>query len=136
MAGIGRGQLRVLEDRVNARRKNFEFYVAQLQGMPGIGFMPDAGWGRHTRWLTAITIDPTQFGADREAVRLALEAQNIEARPVWKPMHQQPVFSRFERFGGEVSDDLFEHGLCLPSGSNLTAADLERVVGIIQTLPR
>jgi len=136
LAGIGRGQLRVLEDRVNARRKNFEFYVAQLQGMPGIGFMPDAGWGRHTRWLTAITIDPTQFGADREAVRLALEAQNIEARPVWKPMHQQPVFSRFERFGGEVSDDLFEHGLCLPSGSNLTAADLERVVGIIQTLPR
>ena len=136
LAGIGRGQLRVLEDRVAARRRNFEFYVSQLQSLPGVGFMPDAGWGRHTRWLTAITIDPKRFGADRDAVRLALEAQNIEARPVWKPMHRQPVFAKFERVGGEVSDDLFDHGLCLPSGSNLTTADLERVVGIIRSLRR
>jgi pyridoxal phosphate-dependent aminotransferase EpsN len=134
LAGIGRGQLRVLEDRVNARRRNFDFYVRNLGDLPGIGFMPDADWGRHTRWLTAITIDPKKFGADREAVRVALEAQNIEARPVWKPMHLQPVFSRFEKFGGAVSEDLFAHGLCLPSGSNLTPADLERVVGVIRSL--
>ena len=136
LAGIGRGQLRVLEDRVNARRRNFEHYVQHLGDLPGIGFMPDAGWGRHTRWLTAITVDPARFGADREAVRLALEAQNVEARPVWKPMHRQPVFAGSPCFGGAVSDDLFAHGLCLPSGSNLTTQDLDRVVGIIRTLRR
>jgi pyridoxal phosphate-dependent aminotransferase EpsN len=134
LAGIGRGQLRVLEDRVDARRRNFEFYVQRLQDLPGIGFMPDAGWGRHTRWLTALTIDPAKFGADREAVRLALEAVNIEARPVWKPMHRQPIFAKYERVGGEVADDLFEHGLCVPSGSNLAQADLERVVDVIRSV--
>ena len=133
LAGIGRGQLRVLEDRVNARRRNFEYYVQHLQDLPGIGFMPDAGWGRHTRWLTALTIDPNKFGADREAVRKALEAQNIEARPVWKPMHRQPVFAKCERVGGEVADHIFEQGLCVPSGSNLAQSDLERVVGVIRS---
>jgi pyridoxal phosphate-dependent aminotransferase EpsN len=136
LAGIGRGQLRVLEDRVNARRRNFEYYVQHLQDLPGIGFMPDAGWGRHTRWLTALTIDPNKFGADREAVRKALEAQNIEARPVWKPMHRQPVFARYERVGGEVADHFFEQGLCVPSGSNLAQGDLERVVGVIRSARR
>ena len=136
LAGIGRGQLRVLEDRVNARRRNFEYYVQHLQDLPGIGFMPDAGWGRHTRWLTALTIDPNKFGADREAVRKALEAQNIEARPVWKPMHRQPVFARYERVGGEVADHIFEQGLCVPSGSNLAQSDLERVVGVIRSTRR
>lgn len=133
LAGIGRGQLRVLEDRVAARRRNFEFYRQHLSDLPGIEFMPDAGWGRHTRWLTALTIEPARFGVDREAVRLALESQNIEARPVWKPMHRQPVFERFPRFGGDVSDALFSHGLCLPSGSNLTPDDLERVVAIVRS---
>ena len=136
LAGIGRGQLRVLEDRVVARQRNFEFYVDQLGGLPGIGFMPDAGWGRHTRWLTAITIDPATFGADREDVRKALESQNIEARPVWKPMHRQPVFERFESVGGPVAEGLFERGLCLPSGSNLTESDLERVARAIDAVHR
>ena len=90
--------------------------------------MPGAEWGRHTRWLTTLTIDPEAFGADREAVRLALEAENIEARPVCKPMHLQPVFAEYEAVGGAVAEDLFARGLCLPSGSNLTEADLERVV--------
>ena len=136
LAAIGRGQLRILEERVAARRRNFGFYRGALGELPGITFMPDAGWGRHTRWLTALTIDPAQFGADREAVRLALESENIEARPVWKPMHRQPVFERFDRVGGDVSDDLFNRGLCLPSGSNLMPADLERVASIIESVHR
>ena len=86
--------------------------------------MPQAPWGRHTRWLTLITVDPSQFGADREAIRLALEAENIEARPrpagTRKPMHWQSVFREYEVVGGGVAENLFEHGLCLPSGSNLT----------------
>src|SRR4051794_6169181 len=82
LAGIGRGQLRVLEDRVAARRRNFDYYVAHLGDLPGVEFMPEAPWGRHTRWLTTLTIEPKQFGADREAVRVALERENIEARPV------------------------------------------------------
>jgi dTDP-4-amino-4,6-dideoxygalactose transaminase len=131
LAAIGRGQLAVLEDRVVARRSNFEFYQRELGDLPGIAFMPEADWGRHTRWLTCLTIDPHRFGADREAVRLALEAENIEARPVWKPMHLQPVFAGFESVGGGVAEDLFETGLCLPSGSNLTPEDLARVVSVI-----
>lgn len=134
LAGIGRGQLRVLENRVQARRRNFEFYVKTLGSLPGIGFMPEASWGRHTRWLTTLTIDPKAFVADREAVRKKLEQDNIEARPVWKPMHLQPVFSRYPRVGGAVSERLFEQGLCLPSGSNLTADDLQRVVSLIHTV--
>src|SRR5215213_969420 len=127
LAGIGRGQLRVLEDRVEARRRNFQTYVEHLGHLPGLEFMPEAPWGRHTRWLTTLTIEPEAFGADREAVRLALEAENIESRPVWNPMHRQPVFKRFESVGGGVAEDLFEKGLCLPSGSNLNAEDLRRV---------
>lgn len=128
LAGIGRGQLQVLEERVLARRQNFDFYREALGDVPGIEFMPEAPWGRHSRWLTTLTIDPDLFGADREAVRQALEAENIEARPVWKPMHLQPVFADFESLGGEVAEDLFRHGLCLPSGSNLCEGDLQRVV--------
>ena len=132
LAGIGRGQLQVLEERVQARRRNFDFYQQTLGDLPGIGFMPEATWGRHTRWLTVITVDPAGFGADREAIRLALEAENIEARPVWKPMHLQPVFAGCEAVGGAVAEKLFRDGLCLPSGSNLTEADLARVVEVIR----
>ena len=131
LAGIGRGQLAVLEERVQARRRNFEFYRQALSDLPGIEFQPEAPWGRHTRWLTCITIDPDEFGVDRETARLALEAANIEARPVWKPMHLQPVFQGYESVGGLVAEDLFERGLCLPSGSNLTEAELSRVVETI-----
>jgi pyridoxal phosphate-dependent aminotransferase EpsN len=135
LAAIGRGQLRVLEDRVAARRRNHAFYAHALAGVPGIAFMPEAPWGRHTRWLTALTIDPAHFGADREAVRVALERENIEARPVWKPMHLQPVFAAFERRGGGVAEELFQNGLCLPSGSNLTLDDLARVVEVVRAVP-
>jgi pyridoxal phosphate-dependent aminotransferase EpsN len=88
--------------------------------------MSEAPWGRCNRWLTVITVDPAQFGADREAIRLALETANIEARPVWKPMHLQPVFAGCEHFGGGVAEALFRDGLCLPSGTALAAADLAR----------
>ncbi|WP_425602969.1 DegT/DnrJ/EryC1/StrS family aminotransferase [Horticoccus luteus] len=134
LAAIGRGQLRVLADRVNARRANCAFYQAAFADLPGIEFMPEAAFGRCTRWLTCITVDPAKFGCDREALREALLKENIEARPVWKPMHQQPVFAGCDTFGGEVADDLFARGLCLPSGSNLTRADLERVVAGVKSL--
>ncbi|RKG95794.1 DegT/DnrJ/EryC1/StrS family aminotransferase [Corallococcus carmarthensis] len=136
LAAIGRGQLHVLEDRVAARRANHAFYVEAFRDLPGIDFMPEAPWGRHTRWLTTVTIHPEAFGADREAVRTALERENIEARPVWKPMHLQPVFANFERRRGGVAEDLFRHGLCLPSGSNLTPRELERVVEVVRAVPR
>ena len=132
LAGIGRGQLQVLADRVNARRANCAHYEKAFADLPGISFMPEAPWNRCTRWLTCILVDPAVFGADREAIRLALEAENIEARPVWKPMHLQPVFAACDRFGGEVAEDLFTRGLCLPSGSNLTEADLQRVAEAVR----
>ena len=128
LAAIGRGQLRVLEERVRARRANFALYQEALGGLPGIEFMAEAPWGRHSRWLTTLTIDPREFGVDREEVRLALDGGNIEARPVWKPMHLQPVFSGCEAVGGQVAEELFTYGLCLPSGSNLLPEELERVV--------
>lgn len=136
LAAIGRGQLAHLEDRVRARRSNFEAYAARLGERPGIEFMPEAPWGRHSRWLTTLTISPKAFGASREDVRLALEAENIEARPLWKPMHRQPVFSGHPVFGGAVADDLFERGLCLPSGSGLTDEELDRVMSIVEAVPR
>ena len=132
LAAIGRGQLRVLEERVGARRRNFAFYAEALGDLPGIAFMPEAAWGTHTRWLTTLTIDPRQFGVDRETVRQRLDAAGIEARPVWKPMHLQPLYAGCSVTGGAVADDLFARGLCLPSGSNLSEADLERVVGVIR----
>jgi dTDP-4-amino-4,6-dideoxygalactose transaminase len=135
LAAIGRGQLQVLEERVAARRRNFEFYRRVLGGLPGIGFMPEAPWGRHTRWLTCLTV-ANGSGADPTALRLALEAVDIEARPLWKPMHMQPVFADFECFGGGVAEELFRTGLCIPSGSALTDSDLQRVADVIDQVVR
>ncbi len=132
LAAIGRGQLRVLDQRVEARRRNCAFYQAAFKDLPGVAFMPEADYGRCTRWLTCLTIDPATAGTDREKVRLALAEQNIEARPVWKPMHLQPIFAGTRCSGGAVAERLFEHGLCLPSGSNLTDSDLQRVVDAVR----
>ena len=134
LAGIGRGQLQVLETRIARRREICDSYRQHLGDLPGIEFMPEASWGRHTRWLTTLTVDPASFGADREQIRLALEQQNIESRPVWKPMHMQPLFRGCEFIGGGVSEELFSRGLCLPSGSNMTEADVARVVSSIRSL--
>lgn len=132
LAGIGRGQLQVLLERIQAHRQNFNLYQRALGHLPGIAFMPEAPWGDHSRWLTTLTVDPAQANADRETIRLALEAANIECRPVWKPMHLQPLYSSFQAVGGTVAASIFANGLCLPSGSNLTISDLERIVGCIK----
>jgi pyridoxal phosphate-dependent aminotransferase EpsN len=131
LAAIGRGQLKVLDERIEAKRNIFAYYHEALADLPGIEFMPEVNYGRSNRWLTCLTIYPEKFGADRETVRLALEAQNIEARPVWKPMHLQPVFKSFSCVGGDVAEDLFNKGLCLPSGTAMTKEDLDRVVKVI-----
>jgi pyridoxal phosphate-dependent aminotransferase EpsN len=132
LAGIGRGQLQVLSDRVNRRRRNCDFYKRALEHVPGITFMPEAPYGRSTRWLTVLQVDPEGFGANREQIRLALEARDIETRPVWKPMHLQPLFHSARRVGGGVAERLFDRGLCLPSGSHMTEDDLSRVVEALQ----
>jgi pyridoxal phosphate-dependent aminotransferase EpsN len=136
LAAVGRGQLRGLPEKVERRRANFDFYRESLGNLPGIEFMPEHPTGRSTRWLTCLTIDPDRFGATREDVRLALEAENIESRPVWKPMHLQPAFRGFRAVGGAVSEALFRDGLCLPSGSNLAPADLHRVANVVRSVCR
>jgi len=136
LAAIGIGQLSVLDERVAKRRAIFDRYREELCDLPGIAFMPEADYGRSNRWLTAITIDPAGFGNDREHVRLALEAENIEARPVWKPMHLQPVFREARHVGGAVGERLFETGLCLPSGSQMTDEEIDRVVAIVRECAR
>ncbi len=131
VAAIGRGQLKVIDDRVEARRNIFAYYQKALCNVSGVEFMPEASYGRSNRWLTIILITPEEFGADREEVRVALERHNIESRPVWKPMHLQPVFKGYRIRGGAVSEDLFHRGLCLPSGSAMTTGDIDRVISVI-----
>ena len=131
LAAVGRAQLAALPDRIAARQRLNARYRELLGDAPGIAFMPPATDGTSNCWLTCITVDPAAFGADREQVRLALEAEDIEARPVWKPMHLQPVFAGFPIFGGDVSARLFERGLCLPSGSAMTDDDQDRVVATV-----
>lgn len=132
LAAIGRGQLQVLAERIAARRRNFERYQERLSSLPGVNFMPISADGEANYWLTCLTVDPKLFGATREDVRLALEKENIESRPLWKPMHLQPVFADCRVRQGHVAEHLFEHGLCLPSGSNLDDADLQRVISIFR----
>jgi pyridoxal phosphate-dependent aminotransferase EpsN len=136
LAGIGRGQLQVLEERVRQRRHNFDFYHRVLGETPGLSFMPEASYGQSTRWLTVLRVDPREFGATAEDVRLHLQSLEIESRPVWKPMHLQPLFLSCRRVGGEVSERFFRTGLCLPSGSQMTDVDLGRVVEGILSTPR
>ena len=130
LAAIGRGQLRVLADRVAARRRNFERYVELLGGLPGVEFMPEPAWAHSTRWLTCITVDPKAFGATREDVRLALEAENIESRPLWKPMHMQPVFKHLGHHEGEfpASEEAARRVMSLPMHPYLSEEQQRQVV--------
>ncbi|MCL0106138.1 aminotransferase class I/II-fold pyridoxal phosphate-dependent enzyme [Peptococcaceae bacterium] len=138
LAGIGRAQLRVLEDRINARRTVFNRYVEAFSDVEGFEFMPEAHYGRATRWLTALTVDENLCGISAADIINALADENIEARPVWKPMHAQPLFEECDYYphqeGFSVSDYLFKKGLCLPSGSNLTKEDQNRVIECIKNL--
>ena len=131
LAALGRAQLESLPERVATRRRIRDRYVELLGDVPGITFMPEAPYGTTNAWLTCMVVDPDAFGADRETIRLLLEAEDIEARPLWKPMHLQPVFAPQHAFGGDVSARLFERGLCLPTGSSLSDADQDRVVATI-----
>ncbi len=128
LAALGRSQLADLERRVEARRSHNHAYRAALADIPGVEFMPELDGGRSTFWLTTLTFDAAQSGVDRETVRRHLVDRGIEARPVWKPMHLQPLYAECATIGGAVSADLFERGLCLPSGSTMGDADRERVI--------
>jgi len=132
LAAVGRAQLERLDEKVSKRRAINAFYRKALADLPGIEFMPEVSHGKSNCWLTVILITPEKFGADREAVRLALEAENIESRPIWKPLHLQPIFKDCRIRGGAVSEDLFARGLCLPSGTQLTEEDLEGVTKVIK----
>lgn len=128
LAGIGRGQLRVLDDRVARRRAIFDRYREGFADLPGIAPQPEASWGLHTRWLSVFSIDPNEAAATPEDIVRELDRENIEARPVWRPMHMQPVFDGAHTVRGEVAARLFETGICLPSSSSLAEDDQRRVV--------
>lgn len=133
LAGIGRGQLRVLDDRVAARRRIAFRYRERFEalGLEGLELMPQAPWGTHTNWLSVFTVDEAKLGCSRDTIIEALAKQDIEARPVWKPMHMQKFYASCAMVGGAVAEDLFARGLCLPSGSSLTAEDQDRVLDVV-----
>ncbi len=135
-AGIGRGQMFVLEEHVARRREIHDLYVRLLDRVTGVKVMcqPEGGDFNSNYWLTCITVEPEVVGFTREDVRLALDADNIESRPLWKPMHLQPVFKNAPFYGNGTSERLFEIGLCLPSGPTLTNQDVERVVQVVKQL--
>jgi pyridoxal phosphate-dependent aminotransferase EpsN len=133
LAAIGLAQLEALDDRVAIRHSIFDFYKSHLGDLPGVSFMPEAEFGEPNYWLTSLLIDPDQFGITCEDVRQTMEKSNIEARRVWKPMHQQPTFADCRSVGGAVSEKLFARGLSLPSGTAMTDGDKQRIVDTFQS---
>lgn len=136
-AGIGRGQMLVLDERIQQRRANHAMYESVLSSVPGIRFLKEPEGSFSNRWLTTILLDAskTPNGVTRETLRLAFEKDNIESRPLWKPMHMQPVFEQYPYYGdNKVSERLFENGLCLPSGSNLTEEEKQRILRVLDQL--
>jgi dTDP-4-amino-4,6-dideoxygalactose transaminase len=133
VAGIGRGQLKVLEKRVEKKKYIFEFYKRELGKLEGIEFMPINDWNEPNYWLSCLTLGGKIRPLD---IMEALENANIEARPIWKPMHMQPFFAGYEYIGGDVSERIFENGVCLPSDTKMTDEDLERIVGVFKGLCR
>lgn len=135
-AGIGRGQMRVLDAHVQLRRQMHEYYLNLFKDINGVAVFtaPTADYYPNY-WLSAITIDPSLTnGITREELRLAFEAENIESRPLWKPMHLQPIFEHYPYYGGKVAETLFDNGLCLPSGSNLTEEDRARITAVVKAV--
>lgn len=131
VAGIGRGQLKVLDQRVAKKKYIFEYYKKELGQLEGVKFMPVNDWDEPNYWLSVMTLEGTVRPLD---VMEALEKENIESRPVWKPMHMQPFFSEYDYIGSDVSEKLFENGVCLPSDTKMTDEDLERICGIVKGL--
>jgi dTDP-4-amino-4,6-dideoxygalactose transaminase len=136
LAAVGRGQLQRLDDLIASRRETAAFYRSALGDLPGLEFMPIAGYGSPNWWLTCVLVDAVEFGADRDQILAELGRRNIEARPAWKPMHLQPAYSDCVMRGGAVSADLFRRGVCLPSGSALTDDDRRRVVDAVRAVAR
>lgn len=130
LAGIGRGQLKVLDRRVAKKKYIFEFYKKELGNMEGIRFMPVNEWNEPNYWLSCVTLSGRIRPLD---IMMALERENIESRPVWKPMHMQPFFAGYDYIGGDISEKLFENGVCLPSDTKMTNEDLEKICGIIKS---
>lgn len=133
VAAIGRGQLERLEAKVQRKREIFDSYRRLFSDLPQISFMPEAQYCRSNRWLTVVTVDPS-CGIVPETIRLALDAENIESRPLWKPMHLQPVFKDAAIFGGAVGGRLFREGLCLPSGAGMSDSDVKRVSDAVHSV--
>jgi pyridoxal phosphate-dependent aminotransferase EpsN len=133
LAGIGRGQLEVLDLRVEQRRAIAMRYRDALADLPGISLMPQAPYGLHTNWLSCFLVDEKQFGSSRDELIRFLDASNIESRPVWKPMHLQPLYASCARYGGEVAEDLFQRGICLPSSSSLSLEEQLYVIDRFRT---
>jgi dTDP-4-amino-4,6-dideoxygalactose transaminase len=131
VAGIGRGQLKVLDQRVAKKKYIFEFYKRELGQLEGVEFMPINDWNEPNYWLSVMTLNGSVRPLD---VMEALEKENIESRPVWKPMHMQPFFAEYDYVGSDVSEKLFENGVCLPSDTKMTDEDLERICSIIKGL--
>src|ERR1022692_4849088 len=132
LAGIGRGQLEVLDLRVKQRRAIAFRYGDAFADLPGITLMPQASYGLHTNWLSCFVIDEDEFGCSRDALIRALNEANVESRPVWKPMHLQPLYAGCERYGGDVAEDLFRRGICLPSSSSLSLEDQLYVINQVR----
>ncbi len=133
LAGIGRGQLAVLRDRVSKRRAIAMRYAAAFEDLPGISLMPQADFGLHTNWLSCFLIDQTVFWCSRDELISHLDTAGVESRPVWKPLHLQPLYKDAECWGGRVAEDLFQRGICLPSSSSLTDAEQEYVIQAIKS---
>jgi pyridoxal phosphate-dependent aminotransferase EpsN len=132
LAGIGRGQLEVLDLRVRQRRAIAFRYRDAFADLPGISLMPQAPYGLHTNWLSCFLIQENQFGCSRDQLISLLDASNVESRPVWKPMHLQPLYAGCARYGGEVAEDLFRRGICLPSSSSLSLDDQLHVINQVR----
>ncbi len=131
-AGIGRGQMEVLDERVRLRRGMHDFYTELFQNKEGVDVFSEASAEFHSNhWLSCILINSKKAGFSSEELRLALEAENIESRPLWKPMHKQPVFQDAPYYGRKIAEELFDNGLCLPSGSNLEDAEKERIMSVV-----
>ena len=132
LAGIGRGQLQVLDARVAARQRVAARYAEAVRELPGVSLQPEAPWGMHSRWLSVIFLDPVDCPVKPAELIAALDAADIEARPVWRPMHTQPMFAQAARVGGEVAESLYARGVCLPSSSSLTNEEQDRVIAVLR----